>query len=89
MRPQKGEYTRPQNRPPPPIPVYPPAKAKRLSQVVVVCILVSGWHWLCEVEDVDDVSMLLAAISWLRDLSWPATEEELWSGPPLLERKPG
>jgi hypothetical protein len=85
----KREYKRAQHRPPPPSPVYPPAKAKRLRQVVVVCILVSGWHWLCEVEDVDDIPMLYAVISWLRELSWPETEEELWSGPPLLERKGG
>lgn len=88
MRRQKGEYTRPQHSPPPPSPVLPPAKAERLGQVVVVYMLLLGWCWLCEVEDADDVPILRAAIDWLGGFSWPETEEELWAGPPLLERKP-
>ena len=84
-RKQKGEHTRSQHRPPPPL-VLPPAKAERIGQAFVVYILMAGVCWLWEVEDVDDVPMLRAASDWLGDLCWPQTEEEFWAGPILLER---
>ena len=86
-RAQRGEYTRPQHQPPLPSLILPPAKAERLGQVFLVYMLIAGWAWLCEVEDVDDLPMLSAAIGWLHNISWPQTEDELWAGPPLLERR--
>ena len=82
---QKGEYTRQQPSPPPPPLVLPPAKADRLGKALVVYILMAGVCWLWEVEDVDDVPVLLAASEWLGALRWPQTEEEFWSGPPLVD----
>lgn len=84
---QKGEYTRPQHQPPVRGPVLPPQKAERARQVFVIFLMVSGWYWLCEVEDPDDVPFLLGRLDWLRTLSWPDSDEEFWTGPPLLERR--
>ena len=85
---QKGEYTRPRHEPAQKASVLPPAKAERVGQALGAYMLMASLCWLWEVEDVDDVPILHAATKWFGDLSWPQTEQEFWTGPPLLEREP-
>jgi hypothetical protein len=85
---QKGEYTRQQPSPPAPPLLLPPARAERLNQALGVYMLMASLSWLWEVEDVDDVPILLAATNWFGSLCWPQTNEEFWTGPPLLDREP-
>lgn len=77
-----------QHRLPSPSIFLPPAKAERLRQAFLTYMLMAGLCWLWEVEDVEDVPILSAATDWFGELSWPRTAEDLWTGPPLLERRP-